>query len=174
MGPPARSLAAEANGCFMVRVRHGPNRIQGCGARDAPDSGLPSDQSKRASAIGEQSHAIKLDTDIPIQGCVKTSARFRASLFRSLLRGFKAFRVEKIAKILLCSIVCKISPSFHTASVESGRRAHPGSTAEIEHSTLCRQKCRFPSAPPVVPCTYLPIASIVCSNDDAGTRKRPE
>ena len=72
MGPPPRSLAAEANGCFMVRVRHGPNRIQGCGARDAPDSELPSDQSKHASTIGEQSDAINLDTEIPIQGCVKT------------------------------------------------------------------------------------------------------
>jgi hypothetical protein len=27
-----RSLAAEANDCFMVRPRHGANRIQGCGA----------------------------------------------------------------------------------------------------------------------------------------------
>ena len=72
MGPPPRSLAAEANGCFMVRVQRGPNRIQGCGARDAPDSGLPSDQSKFASTIGEQSDAIKLDTDIPIQACVET------------------------------------------------------------------------------------------------------
>ena len=33
-------------------------------------------------------------------GCVKTSARFRTSLFRSLLRGLRAFRVEKIAKNL--------------------------------------------------------------------------
>src|SRR6516165_9929938 len=98
MGPPPRSLAAEANGCFMVRVRHGPNRIQGCGATDAPDSGLPSDQSKHASTIGEQSHAIKLDTDIPIQGRVTTSACFHTSLFRSLLRGLRASRVEKIAK----------------------------------------------------------------------------
>src|SRR4029077_16107893 len=70
MGSPPRSPAAEANGCFMVRVRRGPNRIQGCGARDAPDSGLPSDQSKHASTIGKQSDAIKLDTDIPIQACV--------------------------------------------------------------------------------------------------------
>ena len=93
MGPPPRSLAAEANGCFMVRVRHGPNRIQGCGARDAPDSGLPSDQPKHPSTIGEQSDAIKLDTDVPIQGCVKTSARFHTCLFRSLLRGHRAFRV---------------------------------------------------------------------------------
>ena len=32
------------------------------------------------------------------RGRVKTSARFHTSLFRSLLRGLKAFRVEKIAK----------------------------------------------------------------------------
>lgn len=34
------------------------------------------------------------------RGCVKTSARFHTSLFRSLLRGLRAFRVEKIAKNL--------------------------------------------------------------------------
>jgi hypothetical protein len=34
------------------------------------------------------------------RGCVKTSARFHTSLFRSLLRGLRAFRVEKIAKSL--------------------------------------------------------------------------
>src|SRR5580700_10904205 len=97
MGPPPRSLAAEANGCFMVRVGRGPNRIQGCGARDAPDSGLPSDQSKHASTIGEQSDAIKLDTDIPIQGCAKSrrighvirSARLTPdSRLITLLRGW--------------------------------------------------------------------------------------
>jgi hypothetical protein len=32
------------------------------------------------------------------RGRVKTSARFRTSLFRSLLRGLRALRVEKIAK----------------------------------------------------------------------------
>jgi hypothetical protein len=32
MGPPPRSLAAEANDCFMVRTRYGYNRIQVCGA----------------------------------------------------------------------------------------------------------------------------------------------
>ena len=32
MGPPPRSLAAEANGCFMVGIRRRSNRIQGCGA----------------------------------------------------------------------------------------------------------------------------------------------
>jgi hypothetical protein len=34
------------------------------------------------------------------RGCVKTSARFHTSLFRSLLRGLRAFRVEKLAKNL--------------------------------------------------------------------------
>jgi hypothetical protein len=32
MGPPPRSLAAEAIDCFMVRVRYKSNRIQGRGA----------------------------------------------------------------------------------------------------------------------------------------------
>src|SRR5882672_5442665 len=32
-------LTAEANGCFMVRVLHGPDRIQGCGASIAPERG---------------------------------------------------------------------------------------------------------------------------------------
>jgi len=32
MGPPPRSLAAEANDCFMVRTQYGYNRIQVCGA----------------------------------------------------------------------------------------------------------------------------------------------
>src|SRR6516225_5759225 len=69
MGPPPRSLAAEANGCFMVRVRHGPNRIQGCGARDAPDSGLPSDQPSEAvvewlRSTGARHVAIHFDLDV--------------------------------------------------------------------------------------------------------------
>ena len=98
MGPPPRSLAAEAHGCFMVRVRHGPNRIQGCGARDAPDSGLPSDQSKHASTIGKQSDAIKLDTDIPIQGCVKTPRSFHTLVVLVCFRGLRSIRSRKIAK----------------------------------------------------------------------------
>jgi hypothetical protein len=34
------------------------------------------------------------------RGCVKTSARFHTSLFRSLLRGLRALRVEKIERNL--------------------------------------------------------------------------
>src|SRR5215210_5547035 len=43
MGPPPRSLAAEALGCFLVRITSGSNRIQDRGAMIAPDGGLPSD-----------------------------------------------------------------------------------------------------------------------------------
>jgi hypothetical protein len=49
MGTPPRSLTAEANSCFMVRVSHGLNRIQGCDAIIAPERGLPSDQLYRTS-----------------------------------------------------------------------------------------------------------------------------
>lgn len=43
MGPPPRSLAAGANGCFMVGIRRWSNRIQGCGAMlRAQNGGLPS------------------------------------------------------------------------------------------------------------------------------------
>jgi hypothetical protein len=38
------------------------------------------------------------------RGCVKTSARLHTSLFRSLLRGLRAFRVEKVAKNLARSV----------------------------------------------------------------------
>src|SRR5882672_2510600 len=72
MGPPPRSLTAEANSCFMVRVLHGPNRIQGCGASIAPERGLPSDQLYRTSNNEGRRVVITLDTKVLIQGCVKT------------------------------------------------------------------------------------------------------
>src|ERR1700675_3003906 len=68
MGPPPRSLTAEANSCFMVRVPHGPNRIQGCGASIAPERGLPSDQLYRTSNNEGHRVAVTLDTKVLIQG----------------------------------------------------------------------------------------------------------
>src|SRR5476651_144167 len=72
--PPPRSLTAEANSCFMVRVPHGPNRIQGCGASIAPERGLPSDQLYRTSNNEGHRVAVTLDTKVLIQGCVKSRA----------------------------------------------------------------------------------------------------
>src|SRR5258708_37684594 len=47
MGPPPRSLAADAHACIMVRVT-ATHRIQGCGASPSClDSELPSDASYR-------------------------------------------------------------------------------------------------------------------------------
>ena len=142
MGPPPRSLAAEANGCFMVRVRRGPNRIQGCGARDAPDSGLPSDQSKHASTIGEQSDAIKLDTDIPIQGCVKTPRSFHTLVVLVCFLGLRSIRSRKIAKIFGCAIVRIFSTTFYTASVELTHSARPRAMTGISNATPVSVRCR--------------------------------
>jgi hypothetical protein len=52
------------------------------------------------------------------RGCVKTSARFHTSLFRSLLRGLRAFRVEKIAKNLALLDRLKIFAEFYAASID--------------------------------------------------------
>src|SRR5471030_3171217 len=85
MDPPPRSLTAEANSCFMVRVPHGPNRIQGCGASIAPECGLPSDQLYQTSNNEGQRVAVTLDTKVLIQGCVKTrSGKGGAELFSQL------------------------------------------------------------------------------------------
>jgi hypothetical protein len=51
----------------------------------------------RPSSLFGQNPISRADFD---RGCVKISARFHTSLFRSLFRGLRAFRVEKIAKNL--------------------------------------------------------------------------
>src|SRR6516164_1115059 len=71
MGPPPRSLAVEANDCFMVSGLCRPNRIQGCGApRASKRASLGSfilDQQER-----RRPREMNLDRGVPIQGCVKT------------------------------------------------------------------------------------------------------
>src|SRR5258707_8233283 len=88
MGPPPRSLTAEANSCFMVRVLHGPNRIQGCGASIAPERGLPSDQLFRTSNNEGHRVAVTLDTRVLIQGCVKTRTSTECAELFSLFSSF--------------------------------------------------------------------------------------
>jgi hypothetical protein len=95
MGLPPRSLTAEANGCFMVRVPHGPNRIQGCGASIAPERGLSSDQLYRTSNNGEHRVAVTLDTKVLIQGCVKTPT---SDLHVELLSRLGGIRKEPLCQ----------------------------------------------------------------------------
>src|ERR1700688_192868 len=97
MGPPPRSLTAEANSCFMVRVPHGPNRIQGCGASIAPERGLPSDQLYRTSNNEGHRVAVTLDTKVLIQGCVKTRILRVAGRGRSVLRSRSYARIASIS-----------------------------------------------------------------------------
>src|ERR1700676_560526 len=97
MGPLPRSLTAEANGCFMVRVLHGPNRIQGCAASIAPERGLPSDQLYQTSNNEGHRIAVTLDTRVLIQGCVKT--RFgegRAELFSQLRSSESRYHYNRL------------------------------------------------------------------------------
>ena len=71
-GPPPRSLAAEANGCFMVGTRRGSNRIQGCGAIlrakwQAPSVRTAATATEIRSRQNRPAATNQLDIDIPIQ-----------------------------------------------------------------------------------------------------------
>src|ERR1700676_922189 len=101
MGPPPRSLTAEANSCFMVRVPHGPNRIQGCGASIAPERGLPSDQLYRTSNNEGHRVAVTLDTKVLIQGCVKSLFFFPQKLHAA---GDYPRRHDGLSIFLLCRV----------------------------------------------------------------------
>src|ERR1700686_1244140 len=101
MGPPPRSLTAEANSCFMVRVPYGPNRIQGCGASIAPERGLPSDQLYRTWNEGHRV-AVTLDTKVLIQGCVK---RPRAENAQNCFLSFLLSTVPTRVVLILFNVI---------------------------------------------------------------------
>jgi hypothetical protein len=48
-----------------------------------------------SAALSQAPYRAPPGTAVTGRGCVKTSARFRTDLFRSLLRGLRAFRIEK-------------------------------------------------------------------------------
>src|SRR5450432_4366146 len=103
MGPPPRSLTAEANSCFMVRVPQGPNRIQGCGASIAPERGLPSDKLYRTSNNEGHRDAVTLDMNVLIQGCVKRLSCYD-SLAESAGDGWRGSLKEWIAGRRACCL----------------------------------------------------------------------
>jgi hypothetical protein len=82
------------------------------------------------------SHAI---CPLKGRGCVKTSTRFHTSLFRSLLRGLRAFRVEKIEKNLAL-LDCLVE------SARSAEERHGGS--EIESQRRATRWTPHTIAPP--------------------------
>ena len=125
MGPPPRSLTAEANSCFMVRVPHGPNRIQGCGASIAPERGLPSDQLYRTSNNEGHRVEVTLDTKVLIQGCVKTRTFYWAGTTiwpARLLARFSGPEASNRSPSSADSITTM--PGFRF-SVHTGRRLKP-------------------------------------------------
>src|SRR5689334_587973 len=74
MGPPPRSLAAEAHGCFMVRILDGSNRLQGRGAMLAPKGGLPSD-GQEAKPLARQKTPRRGGMPGPMNGPGRTMMR---------------------------------------------------------------------------------------------------
>ena len=126
MGPPPRSLTAEANSCFMVRVPHGPNRIQGCGASIAPERGLPSDQLYRTSNNEGHRVAVTLDTKVLIQGCVKTLTEpwaLRIAFSIALCQQHLPVRFVSAATKSRSKFYSQVRHvSFHTAWVKTGSR----------------------------------------------------
>src|SRR5215213_2859821 len=72
VGPPPRSLAADAHGCIMVRPHRGPTGYKVVARRLAPPGRLPSDRRLRSS-IGctlpswEVPRSLALDRQSPIQ-----------------------------------------------------------------------------------------------------------
>lgn len=77
MCPPPRSLALEANGCFMVQVL-GPNRIQGCGA-------IP--RARLRAPLGPRSKSnlsATVSSDTGVKGCQARGERLRVLLRREV------------------------------------------------------------------------------------------
>jgi hypothetical protein len=71
------------------------------------------------------------------RGCVKTSARFHTGLFRSLLRGLRAFRVEKIAKNLaLLDRLQNVAEFLHGLD-QSATSKHPDGKASVFQGLRC-------------------------------------
>jgi hypothetical protein len=92
-GPAARSFAADAHDCIMVRIKRS-YRIQVCGARSAPNGELPSDppqtgnrqtpeRSKKPLSLGSSSLRVLWG-----QGAAKHKRRYAAS--RQALIAFRS------------------------------------------------------------------------------------
>ena len=134
MGPPPRSLTAEANSCFMVRVPHGPNRIQGCGASIAPERGLPSDQLYRTSNNEGHRVAVTLDTKVLIQGCVKTF--FRPQKLHAT--GDDPRRHDGLS--VFCCIESGVNPSATSGYAERPERSHDAHNSTSSSRPDCYQE----------------------------------
>ena len=97
MGPPPRSLAVEADDCFMVRVQHGSNRIQGRSAM------------LRAQWAGSPRVVpTRLDIQIPIQGAVRDAqvgAGFSAFDMTGPAAGHPS--LGKLAQGTVCKILAQ-------------------------------------------------------------------
>src|SRR6185436_14599048 len=78
MGPPPRSLAAEANDCFMVRTQYGYNRIQVCGAGTGAQWQVPLGSFCYLSPLCHRSASA--DFRAAVMDCAKENAAYEMPL----------------------------------------------------------------------------------------------
>ena len=107
-GPAARSFAADAHDCIMVRIKR-PYRIQVCGTKMRPNGELPSDLSK----IDRHRQTLKL--------CRKKAPV--AGHHRSACSGVKALRNTSDARrqaAELCYRFGPLTPSARSANLIAG------------------------------------------------------
>ena len=78
MGPPPRSLAAEANDCFMVRTQYGYNRIQVCGAGTGAQWQVPLGSICYLSPLCHRPASV--DFRAAVMDCAKENAAYEMPL----------------------------------------------------------------------------------------------
>ena len=78
MGPPPRSLAAEANDCFMVRTQYGYNRIQVCGAGTGAQWQVPLGSFCYLSPLCHRPASV--DFRAAVMDCAKENAAYEMPL----------------------------------------------------------------------------------------------
>jgi hypothetical protein len=95
--------------------------------RANPKLAWPIEPLNQAPHLHSASFALKAMSQLG-RGCVKTPTHFPTDLFRSLLRGFKALRIEKIAR---SSALLDPLQNFAAFSHGLGRKRH--SNREVAH-----------------------------------------
>src|SRR5712671_5790258 len=123
-GPAARSFAADAHDCIMVRIKR-PYRIQVCGTKMCPNGELPSDP--------QQTDRHRPDAEAMQKAPVAVHRRSACS-------GVKALRNTTAAKrqaAKLCSRFGPLTPSARSANLIVGdgtKNGFPAPNKELQQT----------------------------------------
>jgi hypothetical protein len=101
MGPPPRSLAAEANDCFMVRTQYGYNRIQVCGAGTGAQWQVPLGSFCYLSPLCHRPASV--DFRAAVMDCAKENAAYEMPLTSKRPYKFGPTVAGDLLQPLMCS-----------------------------------------------------------------------